>query len=133
MKIIKSIQEVLALNHDLAKFIMFACPWIVSDWEPKRLGYVFVLDDDDIDNVNTLCVVPHIHDGQDDNYKESMTINLETFDLWEPPIKDSMTGFWSLVSIIGQEYGASVFISPRYAASMPALQERLKNMHEAQS
>ena len=124
MKVIGSISEVLSLPGDLGMFILESCPWMAEDWEPEIIGYVFVLDDRDINEVSSICTVPHIED------RESTTIDLATFDLWETPsIYDEVTGYWNVVAILGEEYGCAVFLSSGFVASIPSLQERLKAIH----
>ena len=55
MKTIGSIGEVLKLQSDFGMFILKACPWMADHWELERIGYVFVLDDNDINKVSTIC------------------------------------------------------------------------------
>ena len=121
MKTIGSISEVLSLPRDLGMFILESCPWMAEPWEPERIGYVFLLDERDINEVSTISAVPHIEE----------TIDLATFDLWEAPaIYDHATGYWNLVAILGQEYGCTVFLSSEFVASIPSLQERLQAMQQ---
>jgi len=60
MKTIGSISEVLSLPRDLGMFILESCPWMAGPWEPERIGYVFVLDDRDINEVSAISAVPYI-------------------------------------------------------------------------
>jgi hypothetical protein len=123
MKTIGSIMEVLSLQSNLAMFIMSSCPWMAEQWEAENMGYIFVLDDNDNHEV---CIVPHVEDSY---YREAMTIDLETFDLWEAPAyQDTTTGYWNVVAILGQEYGCTLFLSSGFAESIPALHQRLKEM-----
>ena len=121
MKTIGSISEVLSLPGDLGRFILESCPWMTEEWEPESIGYVFVLDDRDINEVSSICTVPHIED------QAAMSIDLATFDLWETPaMYDEVTGYWNVVSILGEEYGCTLFLSSGFVASIPSLQERLQ-------
>ena len=126
MKTIGSINEVLSLPSDLGMFILESCPWMAEEWQPENIGYVFVLDDRDINEVSSICTVPHIED------RESMTIDLATFDLWETPsFFDDTTGYWNVVAILGEAYGCSVFLSSGFVASIPILQDRLKAINHS--
>ncbi len=119
MKTIGSIRDVLNLNSDLSWFILESCPWMADQWEPENIGYVFVLDESDINEVSAICIVPHIEEG---DYRETMTIDLETFDLWEAPaVYNPETGYWNVVAILGEEYGCTLFLSSGFVASIPAL------------
>jgi len=120
MKTIGSINGLVDLDIGLIKFILGACPWMAEQWEPETIGYVFVLDDNDNREV---CIVPQVEDS---DYREAMTIDLETFDLWEVPATyDEATGYWNVVAILGEEYGCTLFLSSGFVASVPLLQERL--------
>lgn len=122
MKTISSISELLHVKVDLAVFILESCPWMSEQWDPASIGYVFVLDEGD---EKSICTVPHIED--DDNYKAAMSIDLETFDLWEyRAICDPVTGYWNVVTILGQEYGCTLFMSSAFVAGIPELQQRLQ-------
>ena len=128
MKTIGSISELLSLPGDLRMFILESCPWIAEDWQPENIGYVFLLDDRDINEVSSICTVPHIEES---DYRAAMTINLATFDLWETPaIYDEVTGYWNVVAVLGEEYGCAVFLSSGFVASIPPLQERLQTTQE---
>jgi hypothetical protein len=127
MKTIGSISEVLSLPCDLGMFILESCPWMAEEWQPESIGYVFVLDDRDINEVKSICTVPHI---EENDYRESMTIDLATFDLWEKPsFFDDTTGYWNVVAVFGEEYGCAAFLSSEFVASIPLLQDRLKAIH----
>ena len=129
MKTIGSISEVLSLPGDLGIFIMESCPWMAEEWQPENIGYVFVLDDRDINEVSSICTVPHIEESE---YRESMSIDLATFDLWETPaVYDEVTGYWNVVAILGEEYGCTVFLSSGFVASIPSLQDRIKAIHHS--
>jgi hypothetical protein len=78
MKTIASIRDLLRLQSDLTMFILTECPWMAEPWEAESIGYVFVLDDQDVQKVSSICTVPHI----EENDREAMTIDLKTFDLW---------------------------------------------------
>ncbi len=123
MKTIGSISEVLSLQSELGMFILESCPWMADQWEPESIGYVFVLDESDINEVSAICIVPHIEDY--------MTIDLVTFDLWEvPAIYDHATGYWNVVAILGEEYGCTLFLSFGFVASIPTLHQRLNEIKE---
>jgi len=127
MKTIGSISGLLNLNSDLSMFILAVCPWMAEQWESETMGYVFVLDDNDS---NEVCTVPHIPEN-DDGYRKAMTIDLATFDLWEAPaIYNDVTGYWNVVAILGQEYGCTLFLSSGFVSSIPALQQRLNSIRE---
>jgi len=128
MKTIGSKKELSGLKNDLTKFIVTSCPWMTDQWNPEMIGYIFVLDDSDIEEMTSICTVPQMLDC-DDSYKEAMTIELDSFDLWEEPaFYDPSTGYWNVVAILGQEYGCTLFLSSGYVASIPALHLRLKEM-----
>lgn len=127
MKVIGNIDEVMALNSQLASFIMASCPWVAEDWDPARLGFIYVLDDDDINIVKSVCIVPQELCAGDEDYQSAMTIDLEKFDLWEPPaLYDKQSGYWNTVAVFGQEYGCSLLLSSGFVASIPALHGRLQ-------
>ncbi|GAB6194374.1 hypothetical protein [Desulfocastanea catecholica] len=129
MKVIGSIGEVLSLPGDLGMFILESCPWMAEEWEPEIIGYVFVLEDRDINEVSSICTVPHI---EENDYREAMSIDLATFDLWETPsFFDDTTGYWNVVAILGEEYGCAVFLSSGFVASIPPLQDRLKAINHS--
>jgi len=44
----KTIGRIDKLPDLLSVFIRETCPWMDEDWEPDSIGYLFVLDDDDI-------------------------------------------------------------------------------------
>ena len=125
MKIIDGIKGLTDLEPDLLKFILGSCPWITEGWDPESTGFVFLLDDNDN---HKICTVPHIPFS---DYRDSMTIDLATFDLWEAPAyHDPTIGYWNVVAILGQEYGCSLFMSNRFVESIPVLHERLQNIKE---
>jgi hypothetical protein len=122
MKTIASIGELLSLPSDLTVFILSSCPWMSEPWDAESIGYVFVLDDDDNHEV---CTVPHIEESS------YLTIDLETFDLWEAPaILDTETGYWNVVAILGQEYGCTLFMSSGFVESIPELHRRLQELRD---
>ncbi len=126
MKTIGNIKGLTDLEPDLLKFILGSCPWIAERWDPENAGFVFLLDDGDIHKVTSVCTVPHIPD-----YRETMTIDLATFDLWEAPAYlDPTTGYWNVVAILGQEYGCALFMSSGFVESIPALHSRLLDIKE---
>ena len=116
------------LSSDLSRFIIAECPWMAEQWDPESMGYVFVLDDSDIGKVTSVYTIPHIQDD-DESYKQVMTIDLETFDLWETPaIYDELTGYWNVTAIFGGEYGCTLFLSSAFVKSLPALHDILKEV-----
>lgn len=124
MKTISSIKGLTVLEPALVKFILGSCPWIAEEWDAEEIGFVFVLEDSD--KVTSVCTVPRIPD-----YRESMTIDLATFDLWEAPAyHDPTTGYWNVVAILGQEYGCALLMSSGFVESIPALHERLQEHRE---
>ncbi len=130
MKTITSIKGLTDLEPDLLKFILASCPWIAEEWDPETTGYVFLLDDTDSHKATSICAVPNIPEDETD-YRESMTIDLATFDLWElPAYHDIATGYWNVVAILGQEYGCALFMSNGFVESIPALHERLQEHRE---
>jgi hypothetical protein len=109
-------------------FILESYPWMAEQWQPENIGYVFVFDDRDINEVSSICTVPHIEES---DYRAAMTIDLATFDLWEAPaIYDEVTEYWNVVAILGEEYGCALFLSAGFVASIPALHQRLNNIKE---
>ncbi len=86
-----------------------------------EVGYIFVLDDEDI-RTTTINPIPK---------EEYLQIDLATFDLWEAPaIQDQVTGSWNVVAILGQEFGCTVFMSDAFVNSIPELQRRLEEMRQ---
>jgi len=109
------------LPDHLAVFIRETCPWMDDGWEPDSIGYLFVLDDDDI-GTTTINPIPK------ENY---LVIDFATFDLWEEPtIQDPVTGYWNVVAILGQEFGCTVFMSDAFVESIPELKRRLEEMRQ---
>lgn len=101
------------LPDHLAEFIWETCPWMNDGFE---VGYIFVLDDDDI-GTTTINPLPEVQ------------LDLATFDCWEEPaIQDQATGYWNVVAIIGQEFGCTLFMSTGFVASIPSLQRRLEEI-----
>jgi len=128
MKTIGSIKDLLTLTSELSMLIIAECPWMAEQWDPEDIGYVFVLDDSDINKVTSVYTIPHI---QDDDYRQAMTIDLETFDLWETPaIYDDSTGYWNVTAIFGGEFGCTLFLSSGFVASIPALRKRLNDIRK---
>lgn len=98
MKTTGRIDEVLSLESLLAMFILVACPLMGEPREAESHGYVNVFDDQ---AEKTICTAPH---NEDEDYRAAMTIDLDTFDLWEyPAIHDPITGYWYVVAVLGQE------------------------------
>ena len=117
MKILSSINDVLRLNSDLSQFITSTCPWISPSWDPKQIGYIFVLDEDDLEDTLALPVA------------EDVSINLDLYNLFEgDPIYDPDTQYWNLVGIIGQEYGFSVFLPDKLINHLPNLRRKLNHL-----
>lgn len=131
MKTIGNLSEVLTLQGDLTIFILSSCPWIAEGWDPESTGFVFLLDDDDSHKITSVCTVLHI-DESDTDYRESMTIDLATFDLWEAPAyyDAPTTDYWNVVAILGQEYGCSLFMSSGFVESITALHSRMQDIKE---
>jgi hypothetical protein len=128
MKTIDGIEGLIDLDIDLIMFIHDSCPWIAEGWDPESTGFVFLLDDNDSHKVTSICTVPHLPENKTDD-KDSMTIDLAIFDLWEAPVYyDPTTGYWNVVAILGQEYGCALFMSSGFVESIPALHERLQNI-----
>ena len=118
MKIIGNSKELATLDRNLVEFIKTSSPWLLeAGYDPTRIGYIFILDDDDINKTDSVCIVPHIPDNTKNRaYREEMTINLATFDAWEfPPEFDEVSGYWYAVAVPGQEYGCAIFLSAAYA------------------
>lgn len=104
------------LPDHLAAFIWETCPWMDDGFE---VGYIFVLDDDDI-GTTTINPLPE---------EDYLQLDLATFDLWEEPsIQDPATGYWNVVAILGQEFGCTLFLSAGFVASIPELKRRLTSM-----
>lgn len=110
MKTISSAKQVYALVEGIQRLILEVSPWILELWDAVEIGYVFILNDEDIGQVTQVYTSPPYED-LDDDYREVMTINLSSFDLWEiPAIHDPITGYWNAVVIFGAEYGCSLFM-----------------------
>lgn len=123
MKTIGSIKDLLDLQCELAMNILLTCPWIAEPWNAEEIGYVFIVDDNDIGKVTSVYTIPHIKDN-DESYRQAMTIDLETFDMWESPaFYDEAIGYWNVTAIFGADYGCTLFLSSGFVASLPGLQE----------
>jgi hypothetical protein len=119
MKIIGSKKEAMSIDDGLARFVLSACPWIHDDWDPERIGWIFILDDNDLKLARSLCIVPH-RMKSDPVYSASMNIDLEEFDTWEgEAFHDEATSYWNVVAIVGQEYGFSIFIADSLVEQLP--------------
>ena len=130
MKTISSIEDLVDLDINLVKFILGSCPWVTKEWSAEDFGFVFVLEDSDREEVTSVCTVPHI-DMSDTDYRDLMTINLESYDLWESPaFYDEGAEYWSVVALFGQDYGCVLFLSAGFVESMPAL---LRNLQDIKS
>jgi len=117
----KTISSMDQLPDHLVVFIRETCPWINESWEPDSIGYVFVLDDDDIETT-TINPLPK---------EDCKTIDLVTFDFWEEPsIHDPLTGYWNIVAILGQEFGCTLFMSTGFVESIPAIKRRLEEIRQ---
>jgi len=56
-----------------------------------------------------------------------MTIDLETFDMWEgDAIQDQQIGYWNVLGIVGQEYGFSIFLSESLAQLLPGFRRNTR-------
>ena len=129
MNTIDSIEGLKDLDIDLVKFILESCPWIAQGWDPESTSFVFLLNDGDSYKVTSICTVPHIPEDVTE-YRESMTIDLATFDLWEAPAyHDPTTDYWNVVAILGQEYGCVLFMSNGFVESIPALHAKLQDIN----
>jgi len=120
MKIIGNAQEIMLLDVKLSQFVFRTCPWIHDDWEPEQIGWIFILNKEDLKAARSLCVVPHCDSINDNEYMMSMTIDLEMFDTWEGQgIYDDASGYYNVVGIIGQEYGFTIFIEASLVQQLP--------------
>lgn len=120
MEIIGSVEEVMCLDAGLSRFVSSTCPWIHDDWDPEQIGWIFILSQEDLAVASSLCIVPHCITANNQEYTDSMTINLETFDMWEgKAVQDPETGYWNVVGIVGQEYGFSIFVAATLVGSLP--------------
>jgi hypothetical protein len=64
MKIIGNSKELATLDRNLVEFIKTSSPWLLeAGYNPTRIGYIFILDDDDINKTDSVCIVPHIPDN----------------------------------------------------------------------
>ena len=133
MKTIGSIKDLLDLQCEFAMHILLTCPWLAEQWDPEEMGYVFVIDDNDIGKVTSVYTIPHLKD-EDQSYKDLMTIDLNTFDLWETPATyDPSTGYWDATAIYGQDWGCKIFLSSKFVASLPGLQEIFNEIKQVTS
>jgi len=127
MKILGNVQEVMLLDARLSQFVFSACPWIGDEWEPEQIGWIYILDQEDLEIAKSLCVVHHVT-GNNQEYLASMTIDLETFDRWEgEAIQDPETGYWNVVGIVGQEYGFSIFVSQALVKLLPGFRKKIRS------
>jgi hypothetical protein len=129
MEIIGSREALSALPKDLADFVLSSCPWIDSEWDPTRIGWLFVLlgdGDDDVREARALCVVPHVTGDDEQSYRAAMTFDLETFDLWEPAVRDDASGVVLATAVVGEEFGFAVLLSPGLFDSLPGLRTALE-------
>jgi hypothetical protein len=130
MKTIGSIKDLLDLQCEFAMHILLTCPWLAEPWNAEDIGYVFIIDDNDIGKVTSVYTAPHLED-EDQSYKKLMTIDLDTFDLWETPATyDDSTGYWNVTAIFGAEYGCTIFLSSNFVASLLGLQEILNDIKQ---
>lgn len=128
MKTICNLRALASLSEDLVKFIKRISPWIQDEWDPQAIGYIFVLNLEDAYLQKTICTVPHAP-FDDIQYIASMTIDLETYDLWESPSYfDEVSGYWNVVAILGGDYGCSLFMSAEFVHSLPRLHQTLKDL-----
>lgn len=114
----QSISSTDQLPDLLAEFIWETCRWMNDGLE---VGYIFVLDDEDIET-RTINPLPK---------EDYLQIDLATFDFWEEPaIHDPKTGYWNVVAILGQEFGCTLFMSARFVESIPELKRRLEEIRQ---
>jgi len=119
MKIIGNKKDVLALPKNLSQFISISCPWLDAYWDPEQIGWIFILEEDDLQYARSLCIVPQ-RLKDDPEYTASMHIDLEEFDTWEgEAFHDEVSGYWNVVGIVGQEYGFVVFIDDALVEQLP--------------
>jgi len=63
-----------------------------------------------------------------------MTIDLETYDLWESPsYYDENSDYWNVVAIFGNDYGCSIFMSAAFVQSLASLQKKIKSIQQVGS
>ena len=122
MKILGNISEVLTLPDTLSIFITSSSPWANSHWDPEQIGWIFVLDDDDLAAARSLNITPHIRD-------DPLIIDLEEYDLFEgDPIYDPATGYLNIVGIVGQDgFGFSLFLPDKLMNRLPNLRRNLNH------
>jgi hypothetical protein len=121
MKILGTISEVLSLPEGLSQFISTTSPWIHDNWDPEQIGWIFVLDDNDLESARSLNITPH-------NMDAPLIIDLDEFDLFEFVISDPETDYWNLVAIVGQEYGFSVFLPNVLTNQLPNLRRQINHL-----
>ncbi len=133
MKIISNARDLSTLDPALASFIRQISPWVDDEWNPEEIGYLFVLGEEDVGTRNSVCAVPSAltDDGQ---YIKIMTIDLETYDLWESPsFYDENADHWNVVAIFGNDYGCSIFMSSAFVQSIPSLEKRMESIQDVGS
>ena len=124
MKILGNLTDLMALEERLCRFVSASCPWLDDHWEPERLGWIFILDENDLQYARSLCIVPH-RLKDDPEYSASMTIDLEEFDAWEgEALHDLDSGYWNVVAVVGQEYRFSIFIADALVEQLPNFKRR---------
>jgi len=124
MKVIGTKKEVFSLPNNLAQFVAISCPWLDDYWDPERIGWIFILDENDYEYARSLCIVP-LRMKDDPEYSASMNIDLEEFDTWEgEAFHDEVSGYWNVVGIVGQEYGFVVFIADDLVEQLPNFKRR---------
>lgn len=131
MRIIPCLEALETLkDKQLANFIREKSPWLSSDgWSAEDGGYTFVLSSLDAVLMQRLCIVPHIP-FDNTEYREIMTIEFSSFDTWEYANKDEATGYYQAVAVVGSVFGANIFMSEDFVASIPGLKQRLEKLLE---
>lgn len=131
MRIIPSMEALNRLDEGPLKIFMTeSSPWLREEgFDARQLGYTFLLEDLDWVAISEICIVPHIP-IEEEAYRFTMTINLSTFKDYEYVTYDEQSKHYHAVMIMGAEYGASIFMSEPYVASIPNLMEILNQIIE---
>jgi hypothetical protein len=98
MRVIRSFDELMALDAQLIKYVLSACPWLTYDWNPYETGMVYIIDDTDRRS-NWILTQPH-YDQDGIHCRDRISLKMATWDLCKPPAYfDETVGYWNVVAV----------------------------------
>jgi hypothetical protein len=122
MIVIRSFDELMALDDQLIKYVLSACPRLTSNWNPYETGIVYILQDRDQYH-NWILTQPH-YDIDGNLCRDRISLKMATWDLWKPPAYfNENVGYWNVVALFDQGYEGTFFLSAGYVKSIPGLEE----------